>query len=128
MAEPGITRDWHQISPFATSPPPQLRDLQREGAVRFLLVAGERDDGAWGVVGAFWLSADASRGGFLVAPESLWQGSELVRSYRGALAREWTPERIYRYWKAEAGNANTFMIDPEERAGSLDLVARRVGI
>jgi hypothetical protein len=113
MAEPGITRDWHQISPFATSPPPQLRDLQREGAVRFLLVAGERDD---------------SRGGFLVAPESLWQGSELVRSYRGALAREWTPERIYRYWKAEAGNANTFMIDPEERAGSLDLVARRVGI
>jgi hypothetical protein len=128
MAEPGITRDWHQISPFAMSPPPLLRDLQREGAVRFLLVAGERDDGAWGVVGAFWLSDDASHGGFLAAPESLWRGSEVSRSYRGALARGWTPERIYRYWKAEAGNADTFMIDPEEQAGSLYQVACRVGI
>ena len=103
-------------------------DLQREGPVRFLLVAGERDDGAWGVVGAFWLSDDGDHGGFLVSPESLWQGSEMIRSFRGALARGWTRERIYRYWSAQAGNASTYMIDPEERAGSLDQVARRVGI
>jgi len=127
MAEPGITRDWHQFSPFATTPAVQLRDLQREGSVRFLLVSGERDDAAWGIVGAFWLSDEGGRGGFLVAPESLWHGSEMVRSYRGALARGWTQERIYRYWEEQAGSTHTYMIDPEERASSLLRVARRVG-
>ena len=52
----------------------------------------------------------------------------MIRSYRGALARGWTLERIHRYWKSQAGNANSYMIDPEERAGSLYQVARRIGI
>jgi hypothetical protein len=127
MAEPGIARDWHQLSPFATIPPVQLMELQREGAVRFLLVAGERDDAAWGVIGAFWLSDEGGHGGFLASPESLWHGSEMVRSHRGALARGWTQERIYRYWERQAGSTNTYMIDPEARASSLYQLARLVG-
>jgi hypothetical protein len=116
-----------QPSPFATTPALQPDDLQRGGSVRFLLVSGERDDTAWGIVGAFWLSDEGGFGGFLVAPGSLWHGSEMVRSYRGALARGWTHERIYRYWERQIGGTRTFMIDPEERASSLFQVARRVG-
>jgi hypothetical protein len=127
MAEGGITRDWHQHSPFATTPAAQLTDLQRDGSVRFLLVSGERDDGAWGVVGAFWLSDEGDHGGFLVSPESLWHGSEMVRSFRGALLRGWTEERIYQYWEAQAGSTSIYMIDPEESASSIFQVARRVG-
>jgi len=127
MAEGGITRDWHQHSPFATTPAAQLTDLRRDGSVRFLLVSGERDDGAWGVVGAFWLSDEGDHGGFLVSPESLWHGSEMVRSFRGALLRGWTEERIYQYWEAQAGSTSIYMIDPEESASSIFQVARRVG-
>ena len=127
MAEGGITQDWYAHSPFATTPVPELSDLRREGSVRFLLVSGERDDGAWGVVGAYRLSDVGGHGGFLVAPESLWHGSEMARSYRGALARRWTRERIYRYWEEQAGSTGTYMIDPPERASSLFQVARRVG-
>ena len=115
-----------QLSPFATTPL-QLTDLQREGSVRFLLVSGERDDAAWGVVGAFWLSDEGGHGGFLVSPEALWHGSEMVRSYRGALTRGWANERIYRYWEEQVGSTGTYMIDPEESASSLYQVARRVG-
>jgi len=115
-----------QLSPFATTPL-QLTDLQREGSVRFLLVSGERDDAAWGVVGAFWLSDEGGHGGFLVSPEALWHGSEMVRSYRGALTRGWAMERIYRYWEEQVGSTGTYMIDPEESASSLYQVARRVG-
>jgi hypothetical protein len=119
---------WHaEPSPFATTPALHLDDLQREGSVQFLLVSGERDDAAWGVVGVFWLSDEGGHGGFLVAAESLWHGSEMVRSYRGALARGWTHERIYRYWEGQVGSTRTYMIDPGERASSLFEVARRVG-
>jgi hypothetical protein len=126
MGKPNVARDWGLASPFATLSP-QFTELHREGAVRFLLVSGERDDTAWGVIGAFWLAEDGGHGGFLVSPESLWHGSEMVRSYRGALARGWTEEGIHRYWEAQSGSTGTYMIDPEERAGSLFQVARRVG-
>ena len=43
-------------------------DALAEGPVRFLLVSGELDDGRWGLIGAFWLSIDGTRGGFVVAP------------------------------------------------------------
>jgi hypothetical protein len=109
------------------TPTLQLADLQREGSIRFLLVSGERDDAAWGIVGAIWLSDEKNHGGFLVAPESLWHGSEMARSHRGALARGWSYERIYRYWEKQVGCMNTYMIDPEQRASSLFEVARRVG-
>jgi hypothetical protein len=128
MAEPRVKHEWDRPSPFATPPAPtDLTDLRGEGAVRFLLVSGERDDCDWGVIGAFWLAQDRSRGGFLVSPDSLWHGSEMVRSFRGALARGWTEERIYAYWAAQAGSAGTYMIDPEDRAESLYQVARRIG-
>ncbi|HTG47601.1 MAG TPA: hypothetical protein VK646_08090, partial [Actinomycetota bacterium] len=68
-----------------------------EGPIRFLLVSGDRDDGTWGLIGAFWLSIDGTRGGFLVSPEAIWQGSEMVRSFKGAMKRGWTAETIYRY-------------------------------
>jgi hypothetical protein len=98
-----------------------------EGPVRFLLVSGDLDDGAWGLVGAFWLSIDGARGGFLVAPPAIWQGSEMARSFKSAVARGWTAEEIYRYWQHQVGAAGTIMIDPQQHADTLFQVARRVG-
>jgi hypothetical protein len=98
-----------------------------EGPVRYLLVSGHLDDDHWGLVGAFWLSIDGARGGFVVAPPAIWQGSEMARSFRSATARGWTPEEIYRYWQHHVGAAGTIMIDPQQHADTLFHVARRIG-
>jgi len=98
-----------------------------EGPVRFLLVSGSLDDGGWGLLGAFWLSIDGARGGFLVAPEAIWQGSEMARGYRSAAARGWTAEEVYRYWQGQVGVSGAVMIDPQQHADTLFQVARRVG-
>jgi len=82
---------------------------------------------AWGVIGALWLSIDGERGGFLVSPGAAWHGSEMVRSFRGALVRGWTEQSIFSYWAGLAGAVGTYMVDPEQRAESLFQVARRVG-
>ena len=101
--------------------------LLSEGPVRFLLVAGEKDDGQWGQIGAYWRTIDGDDGGFLVSPDALWPGSEMVRSFRGARARGWTIERIYAYWQAHVGIAGRLMIDPQQHADTVFQVARRVG-
>jgi len=98
-----------------------------DGPVRYLLVAGERDDGLWGSIGAFWRSIDGGQGGFFVSPEAIWAGSEMVRSLRSAQARGWTIERIYAYWQAHVGISGRLMIDPQQHADTLFQVARRVG-
>jgi hypothetical protein len=102
-------------------------DALAEGPVRFLLVSGSRDDGRWGLVGAFWLSIDGKRGGFLVSPEAIWSGSEMVRGRKSALARGWTQEAVYRWWQDQTGPVGRFMIDPQQHADTLFQVARRVG-
>lgn len=114
------------FSPFATPiyPPGTLT----EGPVTFLLVAGELDDTTWGLVGAYWLSIDGHRGGFLVSPRALWTGTELLRSYRGAQQRGWTEQNIYSWWYRRVGVCGGLMIDPQQRADSLFQVARRLGI
>lgn len=98
-----------------------------EGPVRFLQVAGDLDDGSWGVAGTFWLSMSGERGGFVVSPRALWTGSEMARSYRGARERGWTPEEIYRYWQGHVGVAGGVMIDPQQHADSLLQIHKRVG-
>lgn len=98
-----------------------------EGPVKFLLVSGELDDARWGLVGAYWVSIDGARGGFVVAPAAIWSGSELVRSYKGAMGRGWDAERVYGYWQDQVGMAGRFMIDPQQHADTLFQVARRVG-
>ncbi len=102
-------------------------DLLSEGPVRFLLVSGDQDDGSWGLVGSFWLSIDGERGGFFVSPRSLWRGSEMVRSYKGARGRGWSDTDIYAYWQGQVGISGAFMIDPQQHADNLFQVARRVG-
>jgi hypothetical protein len=102
-------------------------DALAEGPVRFLLVSGDLDDGRWGLIGAFWLSIDGTRGGFIVAPQAIWQGSEMARSFRGALSRNWHAEDVYRYWQRQVGAAGSLMIDPQQHADTLFQVARRVG-
>ena len=115
-------------SPLSTMRDPVAApDALSEGPVRFLLVSGELDDGGWGLVGAFWLSIDGSRGGFLVAPEAIWHGSEMVRSFRSAVSRGWAPEQIYRYWQGQVGMSGRIMIDPQQHADTMFQVARRVG-
>ncbi len=102
-------------------------DALAEGPVRFLLISGARDDAAWGLVGAFWLSIDGKRGGFLVAPDAIWAGSEMVRNLKSALARGWSHEAVYRYWQSQVGAAGSLMIDPQQHADTMFQVARRVG-
>jgi hypothetical protein len=118
----------HERSPLAgVRERVAVPDALAEGPVRFLLVSGEQDDTSWGLVGAFWLSIDEARGGFLVAPPAIWQGSEMARSYKGAITRGWTAGEIYRYWQHQVGDAGTVMIDPQQHADTLFQVARRVG-
>jgi hypothetical protein len=102
-------------------------DALAEGPVRFLLISGDRDDSSWGLVGAFWLSIDGKRGGFLVSPEAIWHGSEMVRNVKSAISRGWSHEEIYRYWQAQVGAAGSIMIDPQQHADTMFQVARRVG-
>jgi hypothetical protein len=98
-----------------------------EGPVRFLLVSGPLDRDDWGLIGAFWLSIDGQRGGFLVSPDAIWHGSEMVRSLTHALRRGWTNEGIYAYWQGHVGVSGRLMIDPQQHADTLFHVARRVG-
>ena len=108
-------------SAFALAEAPDPADLGSEGRVRFMLVSGRQDDGLWGPVGAMWLSHDGHRGGFLVNPWALWEGSEIVRGYRGALDRGWTPERIFGYWSDEVWRGS-YSVDEEQEAGTLSLL------
>ncbi len=102
-------------------------DSLAEGPVKFLLVSGALDEDRWGLIGAFWLSIDGDRGGFVVSPEAIWSGSEMVRSYRSAIARGWTAESIFGYWQRQVGASGYVMIDPQQHADTLFHVARRVG-
>jgi hypothetical protein len=119
---------WQEKSPLATIPSsvPHPSALS-EGPVRFLLVSGARDDGRWGMLGAYWLTIDGTKGGFMVAPGALWQGSEHARCYRGALRRGWDEEEIYAYWQTQVGASGRVMIDPQQHADAVFQVARRVG-
>jgi hypothetical protein len=119
---------WSDPSPFAMPAPTiLLPNVHREGPVRFLLVSGEKDDRRWGIVGSFWLSDDGERGGFLLSPHALWQGREMVRSYRSALSRGWSDRRIFSYWDGQTGILGTVMIDPVRTAETLVSVAKVVG-
>jgi hypothetical protein len=108
-------------SPFELLERARTPELEAEGRVRYLLVNGRQDDGVWGSVGAVWLSEDRRRGGFLVHPWALWEGSEFVRGYRSALARGWSPDLIYGYWLREVWRG-TYSVDRERRSETLLLV------
>ena len=126
--EPDMNDTTWKSSPLsAIREPVTAPDTLSEGPVKFLLVSGQLDDGRWGLVGAYWLSIDGARGGFIVAPPAIWSGSELVRSYRSGSERGWDSERIYSYWQGQVGMAGRFMIDPQQHADTLFQVARRVG-
>ena len=118
---------WHHSPLSAMRERITVPDSLSEGPVKFLLVSGQLDDNRWGLVGSYWLSIDGSRGGFVVSPDAIWSGSELMRSYKGAAGRGWDAERIYAYWQAQVGMAGKFMIDPQQHADTLFQVARRVG-
>ncbi|HEU4355576.1 MAG TPA: hypothetical protein VFT27_08310 [Actinomycetota bacterium] len=108
-------------SPFSVIVPPSTGELGREGRVSYVLLSGRQDDGLWGPVGAVWLSDDAERGGFLVSPWALWEGSEIVRGYRSALRRGWTPLEIYGYWQREVWTRGYTVLE-ERSAESLYLL------
>jgi hypothetical protein len=112
---------WGEASPLTlVTGAVTFPELRSEGRVHYLVASGERDSGAWGVIGTFWLSWDLERGGFLVNPNALYVGSEMVRSYRGALKRGWTHEQIYRYWQSRVGRKNEPMkIDRQQQADTL---------
>jgi hypothetical protein len=119
-----VTTDTVRIdltSAFALAEEPTAPELEAEGRVRYLVVSGRQDDGLWGPVGAIWLSEDGERGGFLVSPWALWEGSEIVRGYRGALERHWNPAQIYGYWQEEVWRG-PYAVDDEREAGTLLLL------
>lgn len=100
-------------------------DLEAEGAVRYLTLSGERDDGSWGVLGMVWLSVDGRRGGFLASPSSPWRGSEMARSYQSARRRGFEPAEILGYWRDEG---DRYQVDPERGAESLRLLSELVAV
>jgi hypothetical protein len=108
-------------SPFSLVRLPTSVELAPEGKVRYLMMHGKQDDGVWGPVGALWISEDEERGGFLVHPWALFEGSEFVRSYRSAELRDWTPPAIYRYWQEEVWRG-TYTADEESTASTLVLL------
>lgn len=127
MMTPQHHTTWQDSPLAAIHEPVIIPDSLTEGPVKFLLVSGHADDQRWGLVGAFWCSIDGDRGGFIVSPAAIWIGSEMMRSYRGAVARGWTPEAIYGYWQRQVGVSDHVMIDPQQHADTLFNVARRVG-
>lgn len=108
-------------SPFSCVRLATTLELESEGRVRYLLVNGKQDDGLWGPVGALWLSDDGERGGFLVHPWALWEGSEFVRGYRSALHRGWSPSAIFGYWEHEVWRG-TYVADEQREAENLLLL------
>lgn len=52
---------------------------------------------------------------------ALWEGSEIVRGYRGALDRDWTPERIFGYWSTKVC-PGSYSVNEEQEAGTLSLL------
>ena len=118
---------WSRPSPLASVFELPAARILSEVPVRFLLVAGTRDDLDWGVIGAIWLDLEGVNGGCLISPCAIWAGSEMARNYKNALARGWTQDRIYSYWSDQAGVSGDFMIDTEQRADALFQVARLVG-
>jgi hypothetical protein len=108
-------------SPFAYADTPSPEYLEVEGAVRYLMVSGKQDDGLWGPVGTIWISRDDLRGGFLVNPWALWEGSELVRGYRSALERGWTHPQIFSYWNGEVWPRG-YIVDEERETETLMLL------
>ena len=65
-----MSQDPSEDSPLAT-----LRDvlpsayILSDGPVRYLLVAGERDDGLWGSIGAYWQSHVGVAGKLMIDPQ-----------------------------------------------------------
>jgi hypothetical protein len=112
---------WGDASPLAlVKESVSVPAMRTEGSVRYLLASGARDGGSFGVIGAFWVSDDGQRGGFLVSPQAIYAGSEMVRSYRGALRRGWTHDRIFEYWRGRAGlTEGALSIDRRRRAETL---------
>jgi hypothetical protein len=109
-------------SPFAPARPPSAPELEAERAVRYLLVSGRQDDGLWGTIGALWLSRDGRRGGFLVHPWGIDEGTEMARSHRNAIARGFTPQTIFDYWAKEVWTGANVLVDEERAASTLLLV------
>ena len=94
---------WEETSPLAAVDPASiLREMRTEGPVAYLLVHGYRDDDSFDVVGAFWLSTDAERGGFLV-------------HYRNSLARDWTHAGIFDYWQGEGFSGIELLLERDSR-------------
>jgi hypothetical protein len=116
-----------EASPFSLVEEPSAPELETEGRVRYLVVSGRQDDDLWGPIGALWVSEDGRRGGFLVNPWALWEGSEVVRSYRGALERGWSPDTIYRYWRSEVWRGS-YSVDHEREAETLILLSELVAV
>jgi hypothetical protein len=114
-------------SPFTTADDLTTPELESEGRVGYLVVHGKQDDGLWGPVGALWLSEDERRGGFLVNPWALWEGSEVVRGYRSSLERGFTPATIYRYWQREVWRGS-YTVDEERDAETLFLLHELVDV
>ncbi len=119
MITDGTQLGWR--SPFSVVRLPTSFELAPEGRVRYLLVYGKQDDGVWGPVGALWISVDEQRGGFLVHPWALWEGSEFVRGYRSAILRGWTCDSIFRYWRQEVWRG-TYAAGEELHAETLSLL------
>jgi hypothetical protein len=104
----------------AVDPESLVSEVRSEGPVTYVLVSSYRDNDWWGVIGAHWLSDSRQRGGFLVHPEAVWAGSEMVKNHLSARERGWTHEDIYLYWRRKGALGLGLKVEPiEEHTESL---------
>ena len=127
VGERNSSDKWNR-SPLARLQGSPAARILSEGQVRYLLVSGPRDDTTWGLVGAIWLRPNGEDGGYLVSPDAVYSGSEIAHNYKNAMSRGWTEEEIFNYWGDHTGASGDLMVDAEQEAESLFLVARHIGI
>ena len=92
--------------------------------LRFILMHATRTDGSVWPLGAVWLNDSGDDGGFLPARAGGWLSEEMQRSYDGAIARGWTPSRIFEYWERRAAGHDDVIVDAPEGGDDLDDVRR----
>jgi hypothetical protein len=111
--------------PQTTATRERIVALPDDERVRYAVMHDTRADWTVGPIGALWVSEDGARGGFESTSHG-WLAQDMRRNYESALARGWTPGRIFTYW-TELNDEGQLLVDPPQDAASLNVVRYALG-